>query len=714
LKYDAGDRNALTETIIGTSYRLHGAVAVITLDNPPVNGLGHEVRSELVAGIDRALSDAAVSAIVLIGAGKLFSGGADIREFNTPKAMAEPTLRTAIRMVEAADKPVIAAITGTCMGGGLELSLGCHFRVATPDAQIALPEVKLGILPGAGGTQRLPRAVGVEAALNMIVSGAPVAAGKLQGTALFDAIIEGDLLDGALAFAQRVVAEKLPLKRVRDVRITLPDAEAFFQFVRNSVGAVAKNFPAPLKCVDAVAAAVSMPFDDGLRYERELFTQLVLTPESRALRHAFFAERAATKIPGIGVGTVQRKVERVAVIGAGTMGGGIAMNFLNAGVPVTILETKQEALDKGLATIRKNYESSLKKGKLTPEKLQQTRALLTSTLSYDDIGHADLAIEAVFEDIAVKQAVFEQLDARMRPGAILATNTSTLDVDRIAGCTRRPQDVVGLHFFSPANVMKLLEVVRGAKTAPDVMATVMQVAKKIRKTAVVSGVCDGFIGNRMVEQYLRQAFFLVEEGASPQQVDRALEKFGMAMGPFRMSDLAGNDIGWYIRKRRYVEKPHVVYSKIADKLCELGRFGQKTGMGWYQYPPGRRDPLPDPVVDAMITDYRKERGIISRKIADSEIIDRCIYALVNEGARIVEEGIALRASDVDVVYLTGYGFPLYRGGPMLYADMVGLYNVVRSIERFAAQPGGDTAFWQPAPLLVRLAAEGKSFNAAVA
>ena len=407
-----------------------------------------------------------------------------------------------------------------------------------------------------------------------------------------------------------------------------------------------------------------------------------------------------------------RKIERVAIIGAGTMGGGIAMNFLNAGIPVTILETKQEALDKGLATIRKNYEGTVKKGKLTPDKLLQTLALLTPTLSYDDVAHADLAIDAVFEDIAVKQAVFERLDATMKPGAILATNTSTLDVDRIAGFTKRPQDVVGLHFFSPANVMKLLEVVRGDKSAPDVMVTVMQVAKKIRKTAVVSGVCDGFIGNRMVEQYLRQAFFLVEEGASPQEVDRALEKFGMAMGPFRMSDLAGNDIGWAIRKRRYVEKPHVVYSKIADRLCEMGRFGQKTGLGWYRYAPGRRDALPDPVVDKMIAEYRKERGIASRNIADNEIVERCIYALVNEGARIVEEGIALRASDIDIVYLAGYGFPLHRGGPMLYADMVGLYNVVRSIERFAAQAGGDAAFWQPAALLARLAAEGKTFNAA--
>jgi 3-hydroxyacyl-CoA dehydrogenase len=714
LKYDAGKHDALTEILIGASYSLHGPVAVITLDNPPVNGLGFDVRSQLVAGVDRAQSDPAVNAIVLIGGGKVFSGGADIREFNTPKATAEPTLRTAIRVVEDADKPVIAAIAGVCMGGGLELSLGCHFRVASPGAQIALPEVKLGILPGAGGTQRLPRAIGVETALNMIVSGSTVLSEKLQGTALFDAIIDGDLLQGALVFAARVVAEKTPLKRVRDIKVKLPDAEAFFQFARNSVGALAKNFPAPLKCVDAVAAAVSKPFDEGLRYERELFVHLVQTPESRALRHAFFAERAATKIPGIDPATVPRKIERVAVVGAGTMGGGIAMNFLNAGMPVTILETKQEALDKGVATIRKNYEGTVKKGRLTPENMQKTLAQLTSTLSYDDVAKADLVIEAVFEDLAVKQVVFEQLDASMKPGAILATNTSTLDVDRIATFTRRPQDVVGLHFFSPANVMKLLEVVRGEKTAPDVMLTVMQVAKKIRKTAVVSGVCDGFIGNRMVEQYLRQAFFLVEEGASPQQVDRALEKFGMAMGPFRMSDLAGNDIGWAIRKRRYIEKPRVLYSKIADKLCEMGRFGQKTGMGWYRYPPGRRDALPDPAVDTMIADYRRERGITPRKIADDEIVERCIYALVNEGARIVEEGIALRASDIDIVYLAGYGFPVYRGGPMLYADMVGLYNVVRSIERFAAQPGGDAAFWQPAALLARLAAEGKTFNASVA
>jgi 3-hydroxyacyl-CoA dehydrogenase len=693
---------------------LHDGVAVITLDNPPLNGLNHELRAGLVAGIDRASADAGVEAVIIIGAGRAFSSGADIREFNTPKSTAEPTLRSVIRVVESNAKPVIAAIGGICMGGGLELALGCHFRVASSGAKIALPEVKLGLVPGAGGTQRLPRAIGVEAALNMIVSGTPVSSEQFKGTRLIDEIVEGslenELLQGALAFARKVVAEHRPLTRLRDVKIDFPNADAFFQFARNSVGPLAKNFPAPLKCIDAVAAAVTRPFDEGLKFERELFMQLVQTPESRALRHAFFAERAATKIPDVPENTPARKIASVAVIGAGTMGGGIAMNFLSTGFPVTILEMKQEALDKGVATIRKNYEGSVKRGKLTPEKLQQNIALLKPTLSYDDIKGADLVIEAVFEDMAVKQAVFEKLDAVMKSGAILATNTSTLDVNKIAAFTRRPQDVVGMHFFSPANVMKLLEVVRGEKTAKDVLVAVMQVAKRINKTAVVSGVCDGFIGNRMIEQYLRQAMFLLDEGASPQQIDRVLERFGMAMGPFRMSDLAGNDVGWYIRKRRYVEKPNVIYSKIADRLCELGRFGQKTGLGWYRYEAGKRDAIPDPAVDELIGRYRKEIGIAPRKIADDEIVERCILALVNEGARILEEGIAQRASDIDMVYLTGYGFPLYRGGPMLYADMLGLYNVVRSMARLAANAHADPAFWQPAPLLAKLAAEGKTFN----
>jgi len=691
-------------------YQMHDAVAVITLDNPPVHGLGYALRAALVAGIDRALADPNVRAIVLIGAGKMFSGGADIREFNTEKATSEPTLRTVIRSVEASTKPVVAAIGGTCMGGGLELALGCHFRLAAPGATIALPEVKLGLLPGAGGTQRLPRVIGVEAALNMIVSGASVRSEQLQGTALFDEMVAGDLLQGAIVFARNVVAQDRPLRRVRDIKIDYPDAEAFFQFARNTVGAVAKNFPAPGKCIDAVAAAVSLPFDEGLRIERESFLQLLHSPESRALRHAFFGERAAAKIPDVAADTPTRSIATIAVIGAGTMGGGIAMNFLNVGIPVAILETKQEALDKGVANIRRNYESAVKRGKLTREKMEQRMHLLKPTLSYEGIKDADLVIEAVFEDMAVKQAVFAKLDDVMKLGAILATNTSTLDVNRIASGTNRPQDVIGTHFFSPANVMKLLEVVRADKTAKDVLATVMALAKKIGKTAVVSGVCDGFIGNRMLEQYLRQAMFLLDEGASVEQVDRALEKFGMAMGPFRMSDLAGNDIGWAIRKRRYVEKPHVLYSHIADRLCELGRFGQKTGAGWYHYESGKRDAMSDPEVGAMLVSYRNEKGITARKVDDDEIVARCIFALVNEGARILEDGIALRASDIDIVYLTGYGFPLYRGGPMLYADMTGLPNVVRSMQQFAVNPNADAAFWQPAPLLTKLAAEGRTFN----
>jgi len=695
---------------MGPGYALHGPVAVITLDNPPVNGMNHALRTRIVEGLDRAQGDSSVNAIVLTGAGGLFSGGADIREFTTPQARAEPTLPTVIAIVEASEKPVIAAIGGSCMGGGLELALGCHFRVAAPHAQIALPEVRLGLLPGAGGTQRLPRAIGVEAALNMIVSGASTPCERFGGTALFDAIVDGDVLQAALAFASSERAGQRPLPRVRDIVIDYPDADALFQFARNTVRAIARGFPAPLKCIEAVAAAVAMPFEEGLRFERELFIQLAQTPESRALRHAFFAERAAAKIPDIPSGTAPRPINAAAVIGAGTMGSGIAICLLDAGVPVTVLETKEEALDKGMATIRAHYDKALAKGRLAAGDAERRIGMLKPTLDYDDLAGADLIIEAVFEDLAVKKQVFERLDAVAKPAAILASNTSTLDLNRIAGFTARPQNVIGMHFFSPANVMKLLEVVRGGRTAGDVLVTAMNVAKRMRKTAVVSGVCDGFIGNRMIEQYLRQALFLLEEGASPGQVDRALEKFGMAMGPFRMSDLAGNDVGWYIRKRRYVEKPDVVYSRIADRLCELGRFGQKTGLGWYRYEPGRRDALPDPAVDALIASYRVELGSAPRKIAEQEIVDRCIYALVNEGARILEDGIALRASDIDVVYLTGYGFPLYRGGPMHYADTVGLFNVIRAMQRFAASGRGDPSFWQPAPLLARLAGEGKTFN----
>ena len=515
-------------------YQLHGAVAVITLNNPPVNGLGLATRTAIVESVRRAQQDDAVKAIIITGAGKAFSGGADIKEFNSPKALAEPTLHTVISTVENCDKPVIAAIHTVCMGGGLELALGCHYRVVSPGAQIALPEVKLGILPGAGGTQRLPRVVGLEMALNMIVSGTPVLSEKLGDTKLFDELVDGDLMTGALAFATHVAASR-PLPKVRDLKVDYPNYEAFLQFSRNTVKAMSGPFPAPLKCVEAVAASITKKFDDGIAFERALFIDLVQTTESKALRHAFFGERAASKLPDVPVDTPIREIKSVAIIGAGTMGGGIAMNFVNAGLPVTLLETKQEALDKGLATIRRNYENTMKKGKLTQEKFDQRLALIKGTLSYEEIGQADIVIEAVFEDMGVKETVFRKLDEVMKPGAILASNTSTLDVDQIANFTKRPQDVIGTHFFSPANVMRLLEIVRGKATAKDVLATTLALSKKIKKTGVVSGVCDGFIGNRMIEQYSRQAGFLLEQGCLPEQVDKAVEKFGFAMGPFRMA-----------------------------------------------------------------------------------------------------------------------------------------------------------------------------------
>ena len=688
-------------------YTTNGAVAVITLDNPPVNGLGLATRTAIVDGLRRAQQDDSVKAIIITGAGRAFSGGADIKEFNSPKALAEPTLHTVIAAAENSEKPVVAAIHTVCMGGGLELALGCHYRVAAPGAQIALPEVKLGILPGAGGTQRLPRVVGLEMALNMIVSGTPVASEKLAKTKLFDEIIDGDLMSGAVKFAERIAATR-PLPKVRDLKVDYPNHEAFLQFSRNTVKAMAGPFPAPLKCVDAVAASITKKFDDGIAYERALFVDLVQTNESKALRHAFFGERAASKLPDVPADTPVREIKSVAIIGAGTMGGGIAMNFLNAGLPVTLLETKQEALDKGLATIRRNYENTMKKGKLTQEKFDQRLALVKGTLSYEEIGQADLVIEAVFEDMGVKETVFKKLDEVMKPGAILASNTSTLDVDQIANFTKRPQDVIGTHFFSPANVMKLLEIVRGKATAKDVLATTLALSKKIKKTGVVSGVCDGFIGNRMIEQYSRQAGFLLEQGCLPEQVDKAIEKFGFAMGPFRMGDLAGNDIGWYIRKRRYVEKPEVSYSKTADLLCELGRFGQKTGAGWYDYKPGDRKAYPSTLVNDMIVKHSADLGITRQKVSDAEIVERLVYAMVNEAAHILEEGIATRASDIDMVYLTGYGFPLFRGGPMFYADTVGLPNIVMAMEKYAKGPHGEA--WKVAPLLARLATEGKTFN----
>ena len=690
-------------------YTLRDSVAVITFGNPPVNSLSYAVRAEIAAALDRAAADTQVSAIVLFGAGGVFCAGADIREFGTPIAQRAPSLWHLIAAVESSDKPVVAAIEGICLGGGLEISLACHYRVAASNARLGLPEVKLGLLPGAGGTQRLPRLVGVETALNMILSGEPVAAGLLARTPLLDRVVERDVLASAVELAGEVGARNEPPRRTRDRQLIEPNLEALCQVARNTVKATFPNYPAPLHCINAIQAAAK-PIEEGLRLEHASFRMLLESPESKALRHIFFAERAAARIADVSESTPVREIKSAAVIGAGTMGTGIAINFLNAGIPVVLLETSQEALDRGVTRIGDIYAGQVRKQRLKPEHREQRMGLLTPALSYDALGRADIAIEAVFEDMEVKKEVFAALDKVMKPGAILATNTSTLDVNAIARFTSRPQDVVGTHFFSPANIMKLLEVVRGSVTGKDVLATTLTLAKALKKTAVISGVCDGFIGNRMIGHYFRQAMFLLDDGALPHEIDGAVEAFGFAMGPFRMSDLAGNDISWHIRKRQRLENPDSHQSNVADDLCELGRFGQKTQAGWYDYQPGDRTAYPSKVADELVAAHRKKIGLMPRRIDRQEIVDRLVYALVNEGARIVEEGIAARASDIDVVYLTGYGFPVCRGGPMFYADLVGLYDVVRRMKEFAANPHGDPAFWTPAPLLARLAASGGSFN----
>ena len=691
------------------NYEIKEGVALVTFQNPPVNGMSHALRLGIVQAVDKAEADPSVQSMVLTGSQSAFSGGADVTEFGTPKVLQQPILRAVIEALEQCEKPVVAAIQGVCLGGGLELAMGAHYRIAKADAQIGLPEVKLGLLPGAGGTQRLPRALGLEKALEMITSGTIVRAKTLADSNLLDRVVEDDLIAAAIAFAQELAVNKAPLKRLRDLQVTSQtDAQTLLQTVREKLQASSKNFPAPVKCLETVQASIDMPFEQGLAFERQLFLGLMSSPESQALRHIFAAERAALKIPDIPADTSLREIKQVAVIGAGTMGGGIAMNFLNIGLPVVMLEMKQEALDRGVATIRRNYENTMKKGRLTAEQVEQRMGLLSTTLSYDDLAQADLIIEAVFEEMGVKKAVFTELDRVAKPGAILASNTSTLDVDQIADFTKRPEDVIGLHFFSPANVMQLLEIVRGAKTAKDVLATSIQIGRKIGKKPVVSGVCDGFIGNRMLYPYRVAADQLVLAGASPSQVDKALENFGMAMGPYRVGDLAGLDIGWAIRKRKAAENPSVPYEPvIADKLCEAGRYGQKTGMGWYKYEAGNRQPIVDPVVEQIIDDFRKAKGIEPRQFSEAEIVQRCLYALVNEGAKILEEGIALRASDIDVVYLYGYGFPAYRGGPMNYAQQVGLFNVVRSMQRYARESADAAAFWQVAPLLAKHAESGE-------
>jgi 3-hydroxyacyl-CoA dehydrogenase len=691
----------------GTSGRT--TVAVIELNNPPVNALSRALRLRVAAELTKAEQAPEVSAIVLVGNEKFFSAGADVKEFNTPAAAADPTLDNLMRRLERCDKPTIAAISGNCLGGGLELALSCHFRVATAAARIGFPEVKLGLIPGAGGTQRLPPLVGLQIAVNMIVSGEPMQAAELAHTPLFNRVVAHDVLEAARSLAGEIENQGIPIRRSADMRLNYPNHEAFLGFARNMVKAKAGPYPAPAACIDAIEAGVTASdFEAGMRKEREIFLGLLQAPESRALRHVFFAERAAPRIADVPTDTPTRPIARVAVIGGGTMGGGIAMNFLNAGLPVTLLELDQSALDKGIAAIRRNYESSAKRGKISATDLDERMALLRPTVSYDGLRAADLIIEAVFEDMAVKKQVFRQLDEFAKPGAILATNTSTLDVNTIARFTGRPADVLGMHFFSPANVMRLLEVIRGEATATDVLTTVMQTAKKIRKLAVVSGVCEGFIGNRMLLQYLAQAFALLEEGCVPAQVDRAIESFGFAMGPFRMSDLAGNDIGWAIRKRQYAQKGRPAQAHVADRLCEMGRFGQKTLAGWYDYLPGDRTPRPNADVDSMIVRHSEELGVARRDVGDVEIVERLVYALINEGARLLEEKIAQRASDIDLVYLNGYGFPTWRGGPLFYADTVGLGEVVSAMRRYAR--GRLASPWMPAPLLDRLAAAGECFE----
>ncbi len=695
-------------------YELKGRTAVLTLNGGAVNGLGLSVRRALLIAVRRAIEDPGVGSVVLLGAGRGFSAGADINEFGASSALAAPTLPDIFDLIERSDKPIVAAIHGYCLGGGLELALACHYRIAAPGAQLGLPEVGLGLLPGAGGTQRLPRAIGVEAALRLILGGRSESVDALraiEGQRVVDATADSStsLQQDALLFAESVTDVR-PLPLLRRLDVAHPSGDAYFQFVRNSL---ARNDPlaaAKLACVNVVQAATRNGFDDGMAAERRAFIELMGSPESSALRHAFLAERAASKIWDVPADTPRRRIERVAVIGAGTMGTGIAMAFLNAGIPVSLLESSPDVLDRGIGAITKSYEAQLGKGRIDQVAMRRRLELLAPTTTYEELKDVDLVVEAVFEELGVKRTVFESLDRVMKRGAILASNTSTLDLDEIAAFTRRPEDVVGLHFFSPANVMKLLEVVRGRSTDRTVLATVMDLARRIGKVPVVSGVTDGFIGNRMMEQYLRQAGFLLDEGASPQQIDSAMERFGFAMGPFRVCDLSGNDIGWAIRKRRKVEQPDMRYSATADKLCEMGRFGQKVASGWYDYPNGTRQGVPSEAVNAMLDQHRASTGLSPRSISDNEITQRLVYALVNEGARILEEGIASKASDIDVVYLMGYGFPRWRGGPMHFAESKGWLGVTAAMRQFQQNPNADAAFWRPAALIEQAVCEGTLFS----
>ena len=679
----------------------HDDIAIVTVDSPPVNALSAAVRRGIQECVQKAIADPAAKAIVLTCAGRTFIAGADITEFGKPPQ--PPALSEVISELENSSKPTIAAIHGTALGGGLEVALGCHFRVAVKEAKLGLPEVKLGLLPGAGGTQRLPRAVGPELAVKMIVGGDPIGAAEALKQGLIEEIVE-DRVQGGIAFAKKVLAEKRPLRKLRDDDSKLKAAKADRSIFTNAVAGMtkrARGLEAPFAAADAVGAAIDLPFDEGLKKEREGFLKLMNGDQSKAQRYAFFAEREAAKVAGVPEGTKPRNVARVAIIGAGTMGGGIAMSFASAGIPVTLIEMSDEPLKRGLGIMQKNYEATAARGGIPADAPAKRMGLITGAVGLENVKDADLIIEAVFETMAVKKEVFTKLDQFAKAGAVLASNTSYLNINEIASVTKRPQDVLGMHFFSPANVMKLCEIVRGAKTAPDALMTAVAIAKKIAKVPVVVGVCDGFVGNRMLAQRGKQSEKLLFEGALPQQVDAVVTKFGLPMGPFAMGDLAGLDIGWRSRKDRGIK------SEIADALCEAGRFGQKTGKGYYKYESGSRAPLPDPDVEKLIVDTCARLGLKRREISDDEILERMIYPMINEGARILEEGIAARPSDIDVVWLYGYGWPIYRGGPMHYADQVGLKHIADRLSYYAKATNDPSL--EPAPLLKRLAAEGKTF-----
>lgn len=689
-----------------------GDVAVITVNNPPVNALSPGVPEGIAAAIQQIAADDSVKGAVMIGAGQTFIAGADIKEFGkitSGQRKEGINFLDVIKSIEDCPKPTVAAIHGTAFGGGLEVAMGFHYRVAVASAQVGQPEVKLGLIPGAAGTQRLPRLAGVAKAVQMCADGNPISAKDALAAGIIDSVIEGDLLNGAIAFLKEKIASGEQPPKTRERNEKLGDAATnapIFEAARAQAKKTARGMLAPQAAIDAVEAATNLSFDEGVAREKELFQQCLFSDQSKAMIHVFFGEREVQKIPGIGKYTQQIAINKAAVIGAGTMGGGIAMNYANAGIPVIIKETTQEALDRGIATIRKNYQNSVNKGRFPQEVMDKRMALITPQLSYDGFDQADIITEAVFEGMALKKEIFAELDKIAKPGAILASNTSTLDVDEIASATSRPEWVIGHHYFSPANVMRLLEIVRGKVTSNEVIATSMSLAKRLKKVGVLVGNCYGFVGNRMLHQYGREAQFLVEEGAKPQDVDGALYKFGMAMGPLAVGDLAGLDVGWRIRKEfKHLEKPGLRYAKVADELCERGRYGQKTGAGWYKYDENRKA-IPDPEVDALIEEIAAAEGITRRAVAEEEIIERTQYALINEGAKILEEGIALRAVDIDIIYLNGYGYPAWRGGPMWYGDTVGLKKVYDRVCQFHAEHG---EWWSPAPLLKRLAEEGKTF-----